>query len=250
MNSIDIYIVVEGQTEQTFVRDVLAPQMAYEGIYLHSVLIGKPGHKGGDIHFDRAKNDIGIFLRQRNDTYISTMFDYFRIDSKWPGKVEVRRQIRKGATLTAIQKAEILEAATRNEIVRTFSGCDSENRFVPYIEMHEFEALLFSDADILSEKTEIDVLKIRRIIEEYNNPEEINDDPAKTPAKRLEALKNGYRKVAMGKTVSEAIGIQTIRRQCPHFNNWLTKLEYLKGVPMAKHKTTTTNNIFFSTSCR
>ena len=229
MNSVDIYIVVEGQTEQTFVRDVLAPQMAHKGIYMHPALIGKPGHKGGDIRFDRAKNDIGNFLRQRNDTYISTMFDYFRIDSKWPGKREVRRQIRNGATLTAIHKAEILEAATRNEIVSAFSDCDSENRFVPYIEMHEFEALLFSDANILAEKTEIDVSQIRRIVEEHNNPEEINDDPGKTPDKRLEALKNGYRKVAMGKTVSEAIGIQAIRRQCPHFNKWLTKFEYLKG---------------------
>jgi len=82
MNSVDIYIVVEGPTEQTFVRDVLAPQMAHEGIYLHPVLIGKPGHKGGDVRFIRAKNDIGNFLRQRSDTYISTMFDYFRIDSK------------------------------------------------------------------------------------------------------------------------------------------------------------------------
>ena len=129
------------------------------------------------------------------------MFDYFRIDSKWPGRAEVRRLIRNGATLTAIHKAEILEAETRNEIVKSFSGCDSENRFVPYFEMHEFEALLFSDADILAEKTEIDISKIRRIIKEYNNLEEINDDPAKAPAKR---------------------------RQCLHFNNWLSKLEHLK----------------------
>ena len=134
MNSVDIFVVVEGQTEQTFVRDVLAPQMAHKGIYLHPALIGKPGHKGGDIRFEKAGNDIGNFLRQRNDTYISTMFDYFRIDSKWPGKEDVRRQIQNGTTLTASHKAEILEAATLNEIVRAFPGCDSENRFVPYIE--------------------------------------------------------------------------------------------------------------------
>lgn len=229
MNSINIYIVVEGQTEQTFVRDVLAPQIAYKGIYLHPALIGKPGHKGGVIQFDRAKIDICNFLKQRNDTYISTMFDYFRIDSKWPGKAEVLQQIRNGATLTAIHKAKILETATRNEIVRALSGCDSENRFVPYIEMHEFEALLFSNVDILAEKTGIDASHIRKIIQKYNNPEEINDDPVKVPSERLKALKNGYRKVAMGKTVSDAIGIQAIRRQCPHFNNWLTKLEHLKG---------------------
>jgi len=115
MSSVTIYIVVEGQTEQTFVRDVLAPWMADKGIYLHS------------------------------------------------------------------------------------------------------------------EKTEIEVSQVRRIIEEFKNPEEINDDPVKAPSKRLKELKNGYRKVAMGKTVSEAIGIQAIQKQCPHFNDWLTKLEHLKG---------------------
>lgn len=228
MNSVDIYVVVEGQAEQTFVRDVLAPHMAPGKIYLHPALIGKPGHKGGDIRFDKAKNDIGNFLRQRNDTYITTMFDYFRIDSEWPGKADALRQVKNGTNLTASQKAGILETATLTEIVRIFPGCDSENRFIPYIEMHEFEALLFSDADVLADKTQIDAALIRRIIEKYDSPEEINDDPANAPCKRLEALKDGYRKVAMGKTISEAIGIAAIRRQCPHFNDWLTKLEQLK----------------------
>jgi hypothetical protein len=227
MNNVEIFIVVEGSTEQTFVRDVLAPQMAHKGIFLHPALIGKPGHKGGDIRFDKARNDIGNFLKQRNDTYISTMFDYFRIDSEWPGRAEVHRQLQNGTALTASHKAEILEGATRHEIMKAFPGCDAETRFVPYIEMHEFEALLFSDAEILAEKTEIKVSLIRSIIEAYDNPEEINDDPANAPGKRLESLKNGYRKVAMGKTISEAIGIQTIRRQCPHFNNWLENLELL-----------------------
>ncbi len=157
------------------------------------------------------------------------MCDYFRIDSKWPGRAEIFRQIRNGGSLTAIQKADILEAATNDEIVKVFASYNAENRFIPYIEMHEFEALLFSDADILAEETEIAVSHIREILREYNNPEEINDDPAKTPAKRLVALKNGYRKVANGKTISEAIGIQTIRRRCAHFNNWLTRLEHLQG---------------------
>jgi hypothetical protein len=156
------------------------------------------------------------------------MFDYFRIDSEWPGKADALRQVKNGTTLTASQKAEILETATRTEIVRILPGCGSENRFVPYIEMHEFEALLFSDADILADKTLIDVTLIRKILEKYDNPEEINDDPANAPGKRLESLKEGYRKVAMGKTISEAIGIGGIRIQCPHFNDWLTKLENLK----------------------
>ena len=227
MNSIDVYVVVEGPTEQTFVRDVLAPKMAPMGIYLHPALIGKPGHKGGDVRFARAKNDIGNFLRQRTDTYISTMFDYFRLDAEWPGKAEVRQLMLSGTGLTASDKAEILETETLNEIVKSFAECDPSKRFVPYIEMHEFEALLFSDARILAEKTGIDLSRINNVLEAYSNPEEIDDDPAKAPGKRLAALKNGYRKVAMGKAVSEAIGIHTIRKQCPHFNDWLTKFERL-----------------------
>jgi len=97
--------------------------------------------------------------------------------------------------------------------------------------MHEFEALLFSDVDVLAEKTEIDAVQIKGIVAEYNNPEEINDEPDKAPSKRLLALKPGYRKVAMGKTVTAAIGSQIIREKCPHFNNWLTKFENLKGRP-------------------
>ena len=222
-----IYIVVEGQTEQTFVRDVLAPSLAHQGIYLHLALIGKPGHKGGDIRFDKAKKDIGNFLKQRNDTYLSTMFDYFRIDSNWPGKAEVHRQIQNGGSLAAADKAGILERATRDEIAKAFAGYNTENRFIPYIEMHEFEALLFSDVHILAEITEIEVTEFEKILKDFTNPEEINDDPNNAPSKRIQALKNGYRKVAMGKAVSEAIGIQAIRRQCPHFNKWLTKLEQL-----------------------
>jgi len=134
-----------------------------------------------------------------------------------------------GRSLTAIQKADILEAATHAEIVKVFTEYDAESRFIPYIEMYEFEALLFSDADILAEKTDADVSQIREILEKFNDdPEEINDDPEKAPSKRLESLKNGYRKVADGKKISEAVGIQTIRRRCSHFNHWMTKLERLQ----------------------
>jgi hypothetical protein len=227
MSKVEIYVVVEGQTEQTFVREVLGPYMADKGIYLHPALIGSPGNKGGNVCFCRAKKDIVGFLKQRNETYVSTMFDYFRIDSQWPGRGEVQQQIQNGGSLPATQKAKIIEKATGNEIIRVFANAKS--RFIPYIEMHEFEALLFSDAGILAEKTEIDGSHILRILENYNSPEEINDDPEKAPSKRLMTLNNKYRKIANGKMVSEAIGIQNIRKKCANFNNWLTKLEHLQG---------------------
>jgi hypothetical protein len=227
MNNVEIYIVVEGQTEQTFVRHILAPDMAGKGFFLHAALIGKPGHKGGNIIFDRATIDIGNFLKERSDIYVSTMFDYFRIDDNWPGRDFVIQQIKSGATLSAAEKANALENATLTRIKKLFPNCNAEGRFVPYIEMHEFEALLFSNPDILAQKLEIEVDKVNNILAEYNGPEEINDDPLKAPSKRLEALNSTYRKVAMGKIIADSIGIKKMRNQCPHFNDWLTRLEKL-----------------------
>ena len=105
MSNITVYIIVEGQTEQTFVRELLAPEMGYQGIFLHPVLIGKPGHKGGDIRFERAKEDIGRFLKQRSSTHISTMFDYFRLEPSWPGNVNMQ------GYPTAIEKAKSFKVA-------------------------------------------------------------------------------------------------------------------------------------------
>ncbi|EFK08143.1 conserved hypothetical protein [delta proteobacterium NaphS2] len=171
---------------------------------------------------------------QPTHEHAETSYEPFRIDADWPGRAEVRQKILSGNKLTASHKAEILETETLNEIVRSFSECAPAKRFVPYIEMHEFEVLLFSDAHILAEKTGIDISRIKSVLKAYPNPEEIDDDPAKAPGKRLATLRNGYRKVAMGKAVSEAIGIHAIRKQCPHFNNWLTKFEHLVGCAHGK----------------
>jgi len=224
MSNINVYVIVEGQTEQTFVRDILAPEMGNKGIFMHPALIGKPGHKGGDIRFERAQGDIVRFLKQRLDTYISTMFDYFRLETDWPGNKESQ------GNFSAARKAEIVETATFEAISGLFPEHNIEQRFIPCIEMYEFEALLFSDAYILAEKIDVSISRIEDILEKFDDPEEINDGPDTAPSKRLQRLKSGYRKVAMGKTISEAIGIQQIRARCSHFNGWLIKLEQLVGV--------------------
>lgn len=222
MNNIEVVIIVEGPAERTFIRDVLAPEMGYKGVSLHAVLLGKPGHKGGNVRFERARDDIGRHLKQRSGTYISTMFDYFRLDPNWPGNTSL------AGSPTAISKAERIETATLAMIRELFPNHNVEGRFVPYIEMHEFEALLFSDASILADSIGVMPGKIQSILDECGEPEEINDGPNSAPSKRLEKLIRGsYPKVAMAKTISAAIGIQAIREKCPHFNAWLTKLEQL-----------------------
>ncbi len=192
---VNIIIIVEGQTEQTFIRDVLSPELAQKNLYLYPVLIGKPGHKGGNIDFERAKTDIGNFLKQRNSTYITTMFDYYGIDRKWPENEKILQIIESGSHLTSNRKAQILESETYQEIISAFPDYNTESRFIPYFEMHEFEALLFSDPAILAKKIGIEISQINQIMNEFNNPEEINDNPDTAPSKRLMALKRGYRKV-------------------------------------------------------
>ncbi|MCK4608493.1 MAG: DUF4276 family protein [Gammaproteobacteria bacterium] len=227
MSNIDIYVIAEGKTEKIFIRDILAHEFGAKGIALHAPRIGAARHKGGNVTFERMRRNIGSFFKQRSDTYVSTMVDFTRIDTSWPGYESVCQHLKDNPNLSASKKAEILEAETKKKIITWFPEYDVESRFVPYIEMHEFEALLFSDAEILAEKTGIDSKYIQEIVAEYPNPEEINGTPEKAPGRRLRSLNAGYRKVAMGKAVAETIGVQTIRAKCPHFNDWLVQLEEL-----------------------
>jgi len=219
-----VYVVVEGQTEQTFIRELLAPLLSYKGIYLHPALIGKPGHKGGDIRFERAITDIGNLLKQRFNIYVSTMFDYFRIERDWPGRKSIKNND------SAFEKARKMEHETLSVILKEYPDQNVEKRFIPYISMHEFEALLFSDTNILAQIINTDPINIENILKECGEPEEINDNELTAPSKRLQSLcYRKYRKVAMGKIIANSIGINTIRKRCPHFNEWLSKLESLKN---------------------
>ena len=217
MNNVEIYVIVEGQTEQTFIRELLGPVLSYCGIYL-----GKPGYKGGAVRFERAKRDISNFLKQRSDIYISTMFDYYGIETNWLGRADIQ------SNDTATKKAEKMENKTLLEIKKLFPDQNIEKRFIPYIEMHEFEALLFSDLSTLANILGVNSLKIDSILSEYGEPEEINDNHQTAPSKRLQRLcDKEYRKVAMGNVIAKAIGIPTMREKCPHFNEWLKKLALL-----------------------
>jgi len=218
---IEVYVVAEGQTEQTFIRDVLAPELGNKGIALHPALIGKPGKKGGNVLFSRAKEDIEKFLKQRCDTFITTMFDFFRIDKAWPGDPSGLKN------MTAHQKGIAIECATLGELEKEFPQLNVAKRVIPYIEMHEFEALLFSSPSVLANKIAVEEKTIAAILVECVEPEEINDRPEHAPSKRLEKLKPGYRKVAMGKNITEAIGVRMIRSKCLHFDAWIKKLEAL-----------------------
>jgi Domain of unknown function (DUF4276) len=103
------------------------------------------------------------------------------------------------------------------------------HRFIPYIQLHEFEGLLFSNIDVF--KTQIaenefrDFNELAKTIQDNPNPELINDGKLTAPSKRLERLIIGYNKPVYGSILAEAIGLQRIRSKCPRFNHWINTLE-------------------------
>ena len=107
----------------------------------------------------------------------------------------------------------------------------NQDRFVPFVVMHEFEGLLFSDCDKFSRGIGRPGLAsdFQAIRNQFSTPEEINDSPHKAPSKRVEGLVQGYEKPLLGALAVLEIGLNAIRAECPHFRNWLSRLEGLAG---------------------
>jgi hypothetical protein len=106
----EVVVLVEGPTEQRFVKHLLAPYLADRSVYLTPIILDKPGERGGDVKFARAKNDIGRHLKQRRDTWITLLVDYYGIRGDWPGYAESKRQI------DHTQKAAIMNQATAEQV--------------------------------------------------------------------------------------------------------------------------------------
>lgn len=218
----EIVALVEGTTEKIFVSKLLAPHLARWNVYMTPIIISKPGEKGGDVRFGRVKNDIGLHLKQRTGTYLTFFLDYYGLRSDWPGLGEARKRPR------ARDKAEAVNRATQDAVCRLFPERRAERRFIPYVAMHEFEALLFSAPEILASRLQVDPARIGEIVTECGSPEDIDDSPDTAPSKRLIRLSsNRFRKTTTGIAIAEEIGLPAIRARCPLFDEWLTAIERL-----------------------
>ena len=102
-------------------------------------------------------------------------------------------------------------------------------RFVfPYVQMHEFEGLLFSDVGTFERVIPgAPIDDLRSIRAAFDRPEDINDDPNTVPSKRIRQLIPMYRKRLHGPGVAGEIGLDAIRSECPRFDGWLHRLEAL-----------------------
>lgn len=219
---VEVIAIVEGKTEQNFVEFVLAPYLAQKNIFVKATQVSKPGQKGGDVKFSRVIKDIGNHLKQRPDTYVCTFVDYYGI-KEWPGIDVVPPQAK------PVQIAETVNAATLKGLVERYPELQCERRYIPYFAVHEFEALLFSDAEKLAAKLGVPTDCINEVLDECGEPEAINNSRETAPSKRLDALSpsGNFKKTTTGIATAKEIGIGKMREKCPVFNAWITSLELL-----------------------
>jgi hypothetical protein len=215
-----VLVLVEGQTEERFIKDMLCPHLWPRDIDLTPTLAVtkrvKDGtrFKGGITSYPKAAMDVRLLLMDTNAAAVTTFVDYYGLPPNFPG-------------MASRPDAEPVRRAVHVET--EWAVRIGNPRFHPYLMVHEFEALLFSKPKEISialhaPKAGEDLEKIRST---FVTPEGIDDGPETAPSKRIMRCCPGYQKAVHGPMVAQRIGLPDMRGQCPHFNEWLAWLEGL-----------------------
>ncbi len=217
-----LIIVCEGLTEQEFCSDVLYPYFLSKGILIETPLIKKSG--GGIVAWKYLKKQIETHLLQDKRVYVTTFIDFYGTHEKhgFVSWNESKNIVDKNQRLLFLEQ-KMLEDIDLN----------LNFRFIPYIQLHEFEALLFNNIQVFKSQIPAnDILNINLLAQtmaDYPNPELMNDGKTTAPSKRLEQLIKGYNKPVYGAILAEMIGLTNIRNKCPRFNNWIINLENINN---------------------
>ena len=225
MTMIRLNMIVEGKTEELFVKRMLTEHLACTGVYVsvRRVQTGRKAgriYRGGMTNYLKAKNDIRRWMNEDKDrnARFSTMFDLYGLPKDFPGFDE------SGKFPDPYLRINILEKAFGDDI--------QDIRFVPYIQLHEYESLILTDPDkfetIFIGRSQ-QIANLRKMTEKLSSPELIDDGPETSPSKRIIRQIPEYEtlKSTAGPLIAQKIGLVKIRRKCPHFNQWFSKLETL-----------------------
>jgi len=213
-----LIIVCEGQTEQEFCNDVLQPYFNQLGIFIQNPTIKKTA--GGIVSWTSLKSQIEIHLKQDPTAFVTTLIDFYGIHPyhNYPNWLQANQNVNKSIGM------DTMELGMLNDIEPIL-----QNRFIPYIQLHEFEGLLFSDLSVFvngfEENEFLDYDYLVETINDNANPELINDSSITAPSKRLIKIIKDYSKITHGCLLAQDIGIKRIREKCPRFNEWISKLE-------------------------
>ncbi|MGP1461405.1 MAG: DUF4276 family protein [Bacteroides sp.] len=210
-----LVIVCEGQTEQEFVKKVLSP--AVRGLDVEAPLIKKS--KGGIVAWEVLKKQLVMHCHE-GAPFVTTLIDFYGIKDhhhfpRWE----------EGKTISDKEaRVEFLEKAMKEDLAE-----DDRYLFYPYLQLHEFESLLFSNQDALFSLFETKDIRDRKALQDvfsqFPNPELINDSPLISPSQRLASAIIEYDKVLYGPLLAEAIGLSSMIERCPHFAQWVATLQ-------------------------
>lgn len=210
-----VIIICEGPTEQEFCLEVLGVELSKHSVYVEAPLI-KHSH-GGIVAWEIIKRQILKHL-QEGDVFVSMLVDYYGIKEQFafPGWDEANYIADKA------ERIHFLLGKMAEDIPEQY-----RYRFIPYIQLHEFEGLLFSDVSAFLnsfDQSEINYEALLNAAKAFENPEMINNSPTTAPSKRLIDAIPDYNKVIFGNCVAMDIGLKTIREKCPLFNEWVERL--------------------------
>jgi hypothetical protein len=215
-------ITVEGASEEVFVEEMLRPHLLDFGKYVEvrQILTNrKQKIRGGMPSFKKIQQDITQWIKEQPTAWHTTMIDLYGLKTDFPSY---------SATQHLRYDTRVLE------LEKQFAEQINHWRFIPYIQLHEYEALLFSGPDVmedwLSLYNDVPAGYFSDIRQKFDSPEQINDSIHTAPSKRIIGLigDNSYDKVDDGIFILKEIGLDRIRQECPHFNGWLTQLEKLE----------------------
>jgi len=167
------------------------------------------------------KRDIQRFAAQERgrDVFFTSMIDLYAIPHDFPGFGDAEK-----LRNDPYNRVDCLQDAWRDDI--------GDPRFVPFIQLHEYEAYLFCGVHeflVFYEGAEKEVAELHTIAVKCRSPELIDDGQHTSPSKRIIGVFPDYAgaKVTIGPLIAKRIGLQAIRERCPHFDDWLTKIERL-----------------------
>ena len=228
---IRLYLFAEGPTEQTFADTVLKRHLAQFGVYLQGPIViahaqkrGKV-HRGGGRNFAAMQNDINRKMKQESgvEVFFTTMIDLYALDTKFPGFEEAEK-----LRHVPYARVEALEKSWSDEV--------HDRRFIPFIQLHEFEAFLFSDVNQFAaffDNADSQIAALQKIVDAVQSPELIDDGQHTAPSSRIRAQFSEYKhsKKRVGPQMAGRIGLEHIRSTCPHFKVWIERLEKLGAKP-------------------
>ena len=207
-----VIIICEGPTEEVFCRNLLSQ-------YLQNSCRIEIRLLGGNCNWQRIKDMAEKALKQQKNALVTTFFDYYGVKTKkfpnWKETVGINKA-------NVRERIEILESGMLKEI-----DSNLRYRFIPYVQLHEFEALLFNNIEVFDEMFEFeqyDRAELLNIFNEFPDPEMIDQGTETSPSHRLIKIIPAYRKVIQGNAIAEKIGIEQIRQKNKHFNDWIEQL--------------------------